>query len=82
MGRPGVTNGHASVGQIVVLGDGLSERRAAGQVVDQVEEEPPPAGLPELSEVPALEREVRLYRSAVPFEEATEASASPGSSIP
>lgn len=67
------------IGQLVVLGDCLSERRIAGKVVDQVEQEPPPALAPELGEVAAgPERQISFYRLAVPFEEVGEPGASPG----
>src|SRR5690606_6053469 len=67
-----------ALGELVVARDRFSERRVAGQVLDQVEQEPPAAPAPELAEVPATpEREVGFDRLAVAFDQPGEAAASP-----
>src|SRR5690606_41892988 len=67
-----------ALGELVGARDRFSARRVAGQVLDQVEQEPPAAPAPELAEVPATpEREVGFDRLAVAFDQPGEAAASP-----
>lgn len=64
--------------QFVVERNRLGEEAVLWQVIDQVEQMPPPSPLPQLDQADAFFGEVRFDGLAVPFTERSEATPSPG----